>query len=120
LLEQQAAVHLPDVLSLSCISISEFSAAQLAQGKWPQLKTIVASSCCLSTHKVLDILDGNWQNLEVLDVSSNSTLSKSLDTEAISLYLGFARNYLMHGLNRLTDPRPAGSLPHLQVIDLSW
>ncbi len=35
-------------------------------------------------------------------------------------YLGFARNYLMHGLNRLTDPRPAGSLPHLQVIDLSW
>ncbi len=116
------SAHLPKLisLSLSCISISEFSAAQLAQGKWPQLKTIVASSCCLSTHKVLDILDGNWQNLELLDVSSNSTLSKSLDTEAISLYLGFARNYLMHGLNRLTDPRPAGSLPHLQVIDLSW
>jgi len=116
------SAHLPKLISrsLSCISISEFSAAQLAQGKWPQLKTIVASSCCLSTHKVLDILDGNWQNLEVLDVSRNSAFPKSLDTVAISLYLGFARNYLMHGLNRLTDSRPVGSLPHLQVIDLSW
>ncbi len=104
-------------LSLSCISISEFSAVQLAQGKWPHLKTIVASSCWLSTHKVLD---GNWQNLEVLDFSSKSTFPESLDTVAISLYLGFARNYLMHGLNRLTDFGPVGSLPHLQVIDLSW
>ncbi len=115
------SAHLPKLISLSLngISISDFSSAQLAQGKWPQLKTIMASSCCLSTQGILDILDGNWQNLEFLDVSRNP-LAAFLDIDAISVYLGFAEGFLKRGLNRLTGSSPVGNLTHLQVIDLSW
>ena len=113
------SAHLPKLISLSLngVYISNYSSARLAQGKWPQLNTILASSCYLSTQGVLDILVGNWQNLEFLDVSCNPTF---LDTDAISVHLGFAESYLTRGRNCLTGSRPVGTLTHLQMIDLSW
>jgi hypothetical protein len=77
----------------------------------------MASACYLSTQGKLDMLVGNWQILECLDVSCNPAV---LDAVAISVYLGFAGGYLTRGLNCLTGSRPVGTLTHFQVIDLSW